>query len=101
MKRDPLLVAAIAALGDVDLEERYLIDASATKSRWQYGEQNGSLITINPAPHVVDTILHEIVHYLRPQWSEKVLRRRVTQLMRQISHEEVQAIYHEWNERKR
>jgi len=98
--RDPLLVEVLAALGAVDLRESYLIDGAAPKKNFLHGTQCADIVTINPAPSIVSTLVHELVHVVRPQWSEKGVRRRTTQLVRQLSHDEVVAIYREYLGRK-
>ena len=98
--RQALIVELMSALGAVELVEDYLIDSARPGKGWLYGTQEEGVITINPAPHIVDTLLHELLHQVRPDWSETSVRRRTSQLMKQMSHEECQAIYAQWLERK-
>ena len=99
-KRNPLLVDILAALGDVDIKQRYLIDASRKTNFFLHGTQCGAEITINEAPAIVATLLHELCHYVRPDWSERTVRRHTTILLRQLGHAEVRAIYEQYQERK-
>ena len=99
-KRNPLLVDVLAALGDVSISQRYLIDPSHKKSYFMHGEQDGNNITINEAPNIVSPLIHELVHYVRPTWSERTVRRFTTILIRQLTHEEIQAIYDQYRERR-
>jgi hypothetical protein len=94
------MVELMSALGDVSLVEGYLINKGAPNKTWLSGTQQEGVITVNPAPHVVDTLLHELLHQIRPSWSETSVRRRTSQLMKQMSHQECQAIYAQWLERK-
>lgn len=66
------------------------------------GYYNGSgHVTVNPAHQTVDTLIHELLHRLHPQWSEAYVRRTTTYLRRRMSDEEVQAMYAEFEKRKR
>jgi len=93
----PLLVEVLTAFNDVTLREAYL-DGGHT--HWIHGEHKDETVTINPMPHVVDTLIHELLHHVRPDWSETQVRRHTTLLMRQLSHGEVQQIYKEYQARK-
>jgi hypothetical protein len=99
-KRNPLLVDVLAALGDVSISQRYLIDPAHKRSYFMHGQQDGKDITINEAPNIVSTLIHELVHYVRPTWSERTVRRFTTILIRQLTHKEIQAIYDQYRERR-
>jgi hypothetical protein len=99
--RNPLLIDVLAALGDVTISQKYVIDPVRTKSYFVHGMQRGSEIIINEAPSLVSTLLHELIHFVRPSWSERTVRRYTTILLRQLSHQEIQAIYQQYQERKR
>jgi hypothetical protein len=99
-KRNPLLVDILAALGDVTITQKYLIDPTRKTNYFLHGTQQGTEITINEAPAIVSTLIHELCHYVRPTWSERTVRRYTTMLIRQLGHEEVQAIYDQYQERK-
>ena len=99
-KRNPLLVDILAALGDVTIKQRYLIDPSRKENYFLHGTQQDVEITINEAPAIVSTLIHELCHYVRPNWSERTVRRQTTMLLRHLGHAEVQAIYAQYQERK-
>lgn len=65
------------------------------------GYYSNGHITVNPAHQTVDTVIHEILHRLHPQWSEPYIRRTTTYLRRRMSDEEVQAMYSEFQKRAR
>jgi hypothetical protein len=46
-------------------------------------------------------LIHELLHRLHPQWPEAYVRRTTTYLRRRMSDEEVQAMYAEYQKRKR
>lgn len=56
-------------------------------------------ITINPAPAIVDTVIHELLHWRYPQWSENYVRRTTSFLRNRMSDAEIQSFY--WAYRKR
>ena len=99
-KRSPLLVDILAALGDVQITQKYLIDPSRKKNYFLHGTQQEKHIVINEAPAVVSTLLHELCHYVRPEWKESTVRRFTTILLRQMSHDEIRAIYSQYRKRK-
>ena len=99
-KRSPLLVAALSALGDVTIVQKYLIDSSHPKSFFLHGTQDGRRIIVNEAPSIVVILLHEMIHFVRPKWTERTVRRSVTLLLRQLTHEEIKAIYQQYQLRK-
>ena len=99
-ERSPLLVEVLAALGDVRLSDRYLIDEDNKKTHFLHGIQEGTEIVINEAVAIVPTLIHELIHFVRPNWSETTVRRFTTRLVRQLDHTEVRAIYEQYRERK-
>ena len=99
-KRSALLVDVLDALGDVRITERYLIDEENKRTHFLHGTQTGEEIVINEAVSVVPTLLHELIPFVRPRWSETTVRRHCTMLVRQLEHSEVKAIYDQYIERK-
>lgn len=99
-----LLVEVLTAFNELKLKEAWLEGEPPSKKHpdgtWQYGEQCGDLITVNPIPHVVDTLIHEILHHLYPSWTESQVKRQTTMLLRQLSNSEVRQIYQEFQDRK-
>jgi hypothetical protein len=88
--RDPILIELVAAIGAGRIEfgpihyEGEFVHGIARK--------DGS-IRLNPAIEAVDTVLHECCHRLRPKWSERAVRAKVTRLMRELSMPELDKIY--------
>lgn len=95
--RDPILVEVLAYLGAGRIEARQLLDEDAPEDVRIYGVcesgVSGRTVTIDEGEHIVETLLHEILHAVRPQWTEQGVRRRTTQLYRQLSQAERAAIY--------
>lgn len=88
--RDPLLLEIAAAVGAGRIRFRTLVSEDV----FVHGmtEDNGR-ITINPAPEIVDTLVHECLHRLRPKWSERAVKARTTRLMRQLSDAEIEKLF--------
>lgn len=53
-------------------------------------------VTVNPAPNVVDTLIHELLHRRFPKWSEERVRVETWRVMRQMSDTDVQAWYRKY-----
>lgn len=45
------------------------------------GLTDGDTIYIDPRPAIVDTVLHECLHRLKPRWGERAVRRHTAKLM--------------------
>ena len=91
-KRDPLLIELIAAIG----AGRILFGPIHNKKQYVYGfcdEGNDNAIRINPACHIVDTVLHECLHRMRPTWKERSVLRKTKQLMGQLDDAEIDRLY--------
>jgi hypothetical protein len=97
--RDPILVAVLAEVGAGGITEGWI----SHKTHYIKGmcQFPGGSITINPAYDVVETLIHEIVHRIRPQWTERYVRRTTTVLMRQLSDQEIVAVHEQYQRRKR
>jgi hypothetical protein len=88
--RDPLILEVAAAIGAgrIAVGPIHMDGAIVHGVCWPDGA-----IRINPAPSVCDTAIHECLHRLRPSWSEQTVRRRTTQIMRQLTDAEVDKLY--------
>ena len=89
--RKGLLLQVMSRLGELDFEEKYLPMEKGcyTEGMWH----STGLIVVNPIPHIVDTVLHECLHELYPKYSERAIRSLTGKLMKQLSEDELQAIY--------
>jgi hypothetical protein len=94
--REPLMVSVWCELGKGKIVEAYIPD----KQEFVEGEtQSNGHITINPAHAVCDVCIHEILHRLRPGWSEAYVRRTTTYLRRRMTDEETMQFYTEFQNR--
>jgi hypothetical protein len=94
-ERPGLLVRVLTEIGTGAISEAFIPD----KHLFVHGETVGRRITINPAIATVDTLIHETLHRLEPRWSENYVRRTTTWLMRRMSDEQIEALYHEYQRR--
>lgn len=88
----PLLAEVIARLADCRILERYLTPAA--HERAVYGQlEGGRVITINPVPAVVDTLIHEGVHAVDLTYSEATVNRLTSRLLAEMTEEQVKLLY--------
>lgn len=90
-----LLAEVLIALGARKVYERYI----PCDDSFVHGLTDGQTIIVNPAHEVVDTILHETLHTIRPDWSEAYVRNRTTWLMRRMPDEQILQVYQEYQKR--
>jgi len=95
--RHPMLVRVMAELGAARFTEEWIED----KHIFVNGYTEGKHIWINPAPAVVHTVIHEILHKLKPAWPEAYVEGMATRLLRQLTDREVWAMYLEYHRRVR
>lgn len=90
LKRDPVLLEVAAAIG----AGRIVIGPIHDDDSFVHGyaEGNGK-VRLNPAIEMCDTAIHELLHRLRPSWSERAVRTKTTRLMRQMSYQEIDTLY--------
>ena len=91
-----LWLRVVAELGAAEIIERYI---QATDLHVD-GLCEGGKITVAPMHQTVDTVIHELLHQLYPDRTERSIRRTTTLLRRVITDDEVQSFYDEYNRRK-
>lgn len=87
-----LLVRVLTEIGKGRITEGFIHD----KHEFVEGITDGHWITVNPAISVCDTLIHEVLHRLEPEWSENYVRRTTTFLLRRMSNEQVAQLYEEY-----
>jgi hypothetical protein len=50
-------------------------------------------------PDTLDTVIHEVLHVIRPTWKEGGVRRKTRAIMRQMSDAEIQTVWEIYQER--
>jgi hypothetical protein len=58
------------------------------------------VVTINPIPDTLDTLIHELFHRRFPHWSERYVKQQTTLLIRAMSPEEQQTMYDTYLKRR-
>lgn len=94
----PLLLECMAALGRTIVTEAY-IRKDRADARY-YGLQEPGHIWVNPVTPVVEVTIHELLHEIRPDWSESTVAAFTTKLMHQMTDEEIQKVYALYEDRK-
>lgn len=94
-KRSPLLLKLLTRLGEVTVKEAYLARPHGCGDVYGYWDPDGT-ITINPVPHIVNSLLHELLHEACPSYSERAVCSITGKLMKRLTEEELQAIYAEY-----
>lgn len=89
--RDPLLIEVLASIGEGRISEDLIRDAKG--GFVVMGLEQGGHVTINPAASVVEILIHELVHRLRPAWSERTVKGRAVRLRRLLSDAEIDRLY--------
>lgn len=92
--RDVIFIELCATLGTGGLHEAYI--TSADPHERIDGLCVGRKVIVSPVFHVVETVIHECLHRIRPKWTERSVRRKTTQLMRQLSEAELERLYEVW-----
>ena len=95
--RPPLMISVLAELGAGRVSEGRIHDKEAFTEGLCIDSKH---IVIDPVPNVVDSLLHEALHRLHPEWSENYVRNRTTFLLRRLTDAEVTQIYQEYQNRK-
>lgn len=90
-KHTPVLLRLMSLLGETGVSEEY-VNKEGKQDIYGYLAPNGAIV-VNPVPHVVDTLLHELIHKLHPDYSEHAVRSLVGKIMKQATDEDLCAIY--------
>lgn len=96
--QSPLLLRVMARFGEVEFVEGWLDRGQSGRHTLGLWQSDGT-VTINPIPEMVDTIIHEIIHDLFPDYSERAVCSLTGKLRRQLSDEQMQTLYEEYKRR--
>lgn len=100
MTPSPSLRLYEAVLGEIDkgrIRESYIEDPGFHTE----GLCDGPDITINPVHAVVDTVVHETLHRLHPEWSEPYVRNRTRFLLNRLTDKEILRLHAHYQARVR
>jgi hypothetical protein len=93
-EKSPLLLKVMVLIGKLEFHESWIAPNHTHYTDGSCDENN--LITVNPIPSVVDTIIHECLHALYPDYSERAVLSLTGKLMKQLTSEDMQTIYGEY-----
>ena len=92
--RDPIMLEVAAAIGAGRISIASIENESGTDWICGYTDRDDrNAIVINPMIDVVDTVIHECLHRMRPKWGEARVRRKTAELMADLSHKELEQVY--------
>lgn len=97
-EKPALLVRVLTEIGSGRIYERFLAGQPGERVS---GLCEGPHIHINPAFDTIDSVIHEALHRLEPRWSERYVRRTTTWLMQRMSDAQIEALYDEYQARKK
>lgn len=95
----PLMLSLMKRMGEVEVKERFRGRDSDGKAVYGYTFGDGR-IEVNPIPSVLDTLIHELLHSLHPEYSEATVRRLTGRVMRAMSDGEMLAFYDAYQKQK-
>ena len=65
------------------------------------GLQHGEAIYIDPRPAILETLVHELLHRRKPQWSERRVNREARMILSKMSEPEIALWWRKYNAIKR
>ena len=98
MSLDSLFMQCVVALGEVELNEAY-IKKDEANTRF-YGLQEPGRVWVNPVTAVVDYLLHEMIHEVKPEWPEATVASMTTRLMHKLTDSQIKEFYQIYQDRK-
>ena len=92
--RDPVMLEIAAAIGAGRIAIASIENLDGTDWICGYTDrEDKNAIVINPMIDVVDTVLHECLHRMRPTWGETRVQRKTAELMADLSQAELEQVY--------
>lgn len=95
LKRPALILRVMAALSGTKVSEDFIEHKNYEVHGVAYKSKRRGIV-INPVHAVVDTVIHELLHTMHPEWKENYVRNRTSFLMNRLTDEERQVIYEEY-----
>jgi hypothetical protein len=95
-ERDPIWIDVVAGMGAGNLS----IGPIRCEGGLEYAD--GAMLTgpttrghvrIDPSRNIVDTAIHELLHRMRPRWSERKVRAQTARMLKALSDAEVDRLY--------
>jgi hypothetical protein len=93
-ERDPLFLEVLVALGagGIAFGPIHCDGWEVTGYAVTTGKHKGA-VYVDPSHDVCDTVIHELIHRLRPKWSERKVRSQTRTFTRHLSDAERDRLY--------
>ena len=92
-----LLAEVLLAFRTTPIIEAYIQDDEAHIA----GCTDGVSVYVNPVPEACEVVMHELLHVLRPTWSERTVGRWAQRLFAMLGDDEARAFYRAYQRRKK
>ena len=90
----PLAVVELRDTLRAELHKGNIHEADLRDPKWHLdGLCDGTKVYVNPAPAVVETLLHELLHRAKPRWGERRVLKESRRLLNYLTEREVRAWY--------
>lgn len=100
--RDPILLEIVAWIADRGrITEGWITDPDDPNGVSLYGLAEQQHIHVNPVHDTLDTVIHEVLHVVRPAFTELGVRRKTKALIRQLSNQEIETLWGIYQDRMR
>lgn len=86
-----------------ELKKGGIHEATLTAKGWHLDglcDHEKGAVYVDPAPNVVETVLHEVLHRRYPRWGERRVDRTAKQLLRSMTTRQVRWWYRQFQSRK-
>jgi len=90
---DPLLLDVTAALGSASITSGQIVPEKHRRYMTVLGLQEGRHVTINEGALVVPTLIHELIHYVRPHYTELGVERACQRLLRSLTDDDIEHLF--------
>ncbi len=94
-KHSSLVMTLLARFREVDFREEYIPNREGNSILGEINYDEGH-ITVNPVEHIVDTLIHELIHMVYPSYSERAVCSLTGKVMKELTEDELQTIYREY-----
>lgn len=75
------------------IEERPLVEHRPKRGAIRGYCSSRGVVTVNPIPDILDTLVHELLHRRYPRWTETTVRRETTRFMHRLTPEDMRGLY--------
>lgn len=94
-KHSALVMTLLARFREVDFREQYIPNRDGDRILGEI-DYDAATITINPVEHIVDSLIHELIHMVYPRYSERAVCSLTGKVMKELTEDELQTIYREY-----